>query len=386
MCEMLRCVLCGRCVRACKDLRGIGVLQYNKAKLETYVGTLHDKLLTESDCRFCGACAEVCPTGAIHDVVDFNAAEKRSVLLPCTDTCPAHTDIPGRDVGIGLDMAKQFCPQQVWAMSLADCLTTPTNTGDGIRLGMDICLALVILLVGRKVIQFLQKIINRSFERSNMDVSIRKFLTSLTKAALYAVLISIIAATLGLDTTSFIAVLGSAGLAVGLALQGSLANFAGGVLLIILKPFSVGDYIVAVGVEGTVEAIDLFYTALLTVDNKRITIPNGTLANSTVVNVTMEKERRLDISVTVDYQTDLKKVKDILAGILNDRENIIKDKETIIYVDSFGEAGLILGLRVWVGKDDFFAEKFAIMEQIKHEFDAQGILSVSRKLGVRMEQ
>ncbi len=240
---------------------------------------------------------------------------------------------------------------------------------------LDIAFALILLFVGRKLIGFIMKILNRSFERAETDLSLRGFLNSLIKIVLYAVLIMIIADQVGIPTTSFLAVLGSAGLAIGMALQGSLSNFAGGVLILFLKPFGVGDYIVEdnKGNEGTVEKIDLFYTHLVTVDNRRVIIPNGSLANTSLTNVSAQKIRRVDLNVGISYSADLKKAKELLTGILNSREKILKEQDINVFVDSLGESCVNIGFRAWVNAEDYWTEKWAILEEVKLVFDKNGI-------------
>lgn len=240
---------------------------------------------------------------------------------------------------------------------------------------LNVAIALVLLFIGTKLIKMILKFLNRSFEKAGMDLSLRGFLNSLIKIALYAVLVMIIADQVGIPTTSFLAVLGSAGLAVGMALQGSLSNFAGGVLILFLKPFRVGDYIVedSKGNEGTVEAIDLFYTHLVTADNRRIVIPNGTLANTSLTNVSAEEIRRLDLVVGISYSADLKKAKELLGQILDRREHILKDKGITIFVDSLGESSVNIGFRSWVNAADYWTEKWAILEEVKLSFDENGI-------------
>lgn len=251
-----------------------------------------------------------------------------------------------------------------------------------------IVIALLLLAVGKRIIRFIIKIINRSFEKANTDLSIRKFLDSLIRAILYTVLIIIIADVVGIPTTSFLAVLGSAGLALGLAWQGSLSNFAGGILILILKPFKVGDYIIEDSKknEGVVETIDLFYTKLHTVDNKVIIIPNGALANTSLTNVTAQTERRLDLKVGISYQSDIKKVKDTLYHILNSREKIIKEKEINVYVDELGDSAVIIGFRSWTKTEDYWPERWAILELVKENFDKNGIEIPFNQLDVNISQ
>ena len=180
-----------------------------------------------------------------------------------------------------------------------------------IDFAIGVILALVVFFIGTKLIKWIRKLIRLSMEKGNVDKGVRQFVDSLVKFALYAILIFSIGSKFGLDTTSVAAALASCGVAIGLALQGSLSNFAGGVLILILKPFVVGDYIIEdnKGREGTVKEIQLFYTKLLTVDNKTVIIPNGSLANTSLTNVTAQDKRRLDLSVGISYDADLKKAK-----------------------------------------------------------------------------
>ena len=192
---------------------------------------------------------------------------------------------------------------------------------------------------------------------------------------LYFVLVLIILSQFGVTASSVIAVLGSAGLTVGLALQGSLSNFAGGVLILLLKPFVVGDYIIenADKMEGTVAEITIFYTKLLTVDNKAIMIPNGTLSNSSIVNVTAMKKRRLDMLFGVAYDSDIKKVKEILERVAIGDEAILKDEPTNVFVSELKDSYVEVGTRGWVKKEDYWEAKWRITENVKLEFDKEGI-------------
>ncbi|MCX4269772.1 MAG: mechanosensitive ion channel [Lachnospiraceae bacterium] len=251
--------------------------------------------------------------------------------------------------------------------------------------GLDILLALVIFYIGRKLIKVLTKLIQKSFAKANADVSVAKFITSLSKYAMYAILVMIIASQVGINTTSFITVVGSASVAIGLAVQGSLSNFAGGVLILILKPFSVGDYIVGCSVEGVVEVIDLFYTVLVTGDNKKVHVPNGSLANSTIINVTEQKERRLDLVVGIGYQSDLKKAKQVMEEILSKREKVLLDRGVTVFVNNLGESSVEIGARAWVASGDYWTEKWAILEEIKERFDAEGIEIPFNQLDVHLD-
>lgn len=235
-------------------------------------------------------------------------------------------------------------------------------------------IALLVFWIGSRIIKSFVKVIRKSMERHNTETGVTSFLCTLIHYALLFVLIMFILGGFGLSG-SIVAVLGSAGLTVGLALQGSLSNFAGGVLIILLKPFVVGDYIIdsSSGKEGTVSEISIFYTRLLTVDNKMIHIPNGTLSNATITNVTTMEKRRVDIIVGVAYESDLSKVKAVMQNIVLSDEAILQDEPIDIFVDELADSSVNMGLRVWVKSEDYWTTKWRLQERIKTSFDEQGI-------------
>ena len=189
------------------------------------------------------------------------------------------------------------------------------------------------------------------------------------------ILILTLASSFGVDAASIVALLGSAGVAIGLAVQGSLSNLAGGVLILLLKPFRVGDYIVegASGKEGTVKEIQIFYTKLLTYDNQTIILPNGNLANNTIVNVTAAECRRCDVMVSVSYSADLKKAKEVLTRMLSADPNIMKDRDHFVFVDALEDSGINLCVRCWFKNEDFWQGKWRITENCKYVLDEAGI-------------
>ncbi len=250
-----------------------------------------------------------------------------------------------------------------------------------------IVVALLIWIIGKKVIKLVLKITKRALEKGKVDEGVQSFLMSLIRILLYAILIVILAGTVGIETGSVVALFGSAGLAIGLALQGSLSNFAGGVLILILKPFKIGDYIVAKGLEGTVTGIDIFYTKLLTTDNRLVVLPNGSLSNSDLVNVSHEATRRVDLVASVDYGSDIKKVKAILFDIGSNLEYSFEDEAhpIVVYVDTYGDSAINLGLRFWVKAEDYWSAKWEATEQIKDKFDAAGISIPFNQLDVMIK-
>ena len=233
--------------------------------------------------------------------------------------------------------------------------------------------ALIVFLLGKKVIGFIRRFASRSFERAGVEAGASKFLKSLIEVCLYGILVFMIAGQLGMNTASLVTILGTASLALSLSLQGSLQNFAGGVLLLIVKPFKVGEYIVCPAGEGTVSMIGLVYTTLLTADNRRITIPNGTLANSTVTDVTAMERRRLDLLVGIGYQADIKAAKEILERSLREHPLICRDEDITVFVDSLGDSAVMLGARGWTAAGDYWKAKWDLLEIIKLSFDEAGI-------------
>lgn len=240
---------------------------------------------------------------------------------------------------------------------------------------IQLVIAIVILLIGSKIIKMITKMLRRSLERGSAEAGVISFVSSLTKYVLYFLLIMMILSGFGVTTGSVVALLGSAGFTLGLALQGSLANFAGGVLILILKPFKVGDYIIesAGGNEGTVVGITIFYTKLSTVDNKQILIPNGSLSNTTIVNVSAMENRKLDLRIGVSYEANLAKTKEVLRQVVDAHELILKDEPIDIFVSELGESSVEMGVRVWVKNEDYWIVRWALMEEIKNALDANDI-------------
>jgi len=254
-----------------------------------------------------------------------------------------------------------------------------------ITFAINVVIAVVIFFVGKKIINILRRIVKKSLTKTNADVGVVQFLDSVVKGILYFILIVIIVGRFGVHASSLMAIVGSAGLALGLALQGSLSNFAGGVLILLLKPFKVGDYIIA-SEEGTVQQIQIFYTKLVTVDNKLIYLPNGALANSNITNVTAEAIRRVDMNVGIAYSADLKLAKQILTQIAETYPKRIEDKEISVFVNELGASEVNLGLRIWVKTDDYWDAKWAITEEVKLSFDENGIEIPFNQLDVHINQ
>lgn len=249
----------------------------------------------------------------------------------------------------------------------------PVLTGFCIK----VVLSIIVFFVGRRIISWIVNIMRKSLERANIDAGVVQFISSAGKAVLYMLLIFNIAISLGVKESSVAALLGTAGVTVGLALQGGLANLAGGVLLLIFKPFVVGDYIIqdqTNGCEGTVAKIEICYTTLLSIDNKKIVVPNGTLSNSTIINVTAKENRKLEIKVGISYDADIRKAKKVIEDILKaDPDTRSDNSEMVVFVDSLADSAVIIGLRVWVPTDAYWKTKWRLNQRIKEEFDANGI-------------
>ena len=238
-----------------------------------------------------------------------------------------------------------------------------------------VILAIVIYFIASKVIVKICAFIRAAMNKAGADTGVIQFLTSFVKTALYFLLIVSIAVRFGIKESSIAALLASGGVAIGLALQGGLSNLAGGVIIMLLRPFTVGDYIIenTNSQEGTVVKIDLFYTTLSTVDNRRITIPNGNITNSSSVNVTSQDKRKLEIKVMIGYQSDLKKAKGILETLLHADPAIMSEQEMLVFVDELADDGVILGLRAWVKTEDYWPAKWRLNEEIKLTFDEEDI-------------
>ncbi|MEZ3433107.1 MAG: mechanosensitive ion channel [Lachnospiraceae bacterium] len=257
---------------------------------------------------------------------------------------------------------------------------------DLIQFGVKVLLAFVFFWIGRVVIKWIRKIVRRSIEHSHADKGVEQFVDSLLKFLLYFLLIFSIATKFGVDTASVAALIASGGVAAGLALQGSLSNFAGGVLILLLKPFEVGDYIVedTNHNEGTVKEIQIFYTKLSTIDNKTIVIPNGILTNSSLTNMTTQPERRLNIKIGITYEADLKKAKRIMEKLLREDACVMKDKEIAVFVDDLADHAVVIGARGWVKNEEFWPTQWRLLEEIKLSFDDEGIEIAYPQMKVHM--
>jgi small conductance mechanosensitive channel len=243
----------------------------------------------------------------------------------------------------------------------------------GSEYGIKVIGTIVIWIVGNWIIRKMLKVLTKGMARSGYDAGLQKFLRSLLGWTLKILLIIAILGNLGVETTSFAAILAAAGLAVGLALQGSLSNFAGGVLLMIFKPFKIGDVIEAQGERGVVKEIEIFTTKLNTADNKEIIIPNGVLSNGNITNYSSEKYRRVDIVMGVSYDADIKHTKDVLLKVITDNNKVLKDPEPTVKVRELADSSVNFNVRPWVLNDDYWTVYSETIERCKLALDTAGI-------------
>lgn len=257
-----------------------------------------------------------------------------------------------------------------------------------LRFGVKILLAVIVLIVGIQIIKLLRRIVRKSMQRANADTGVVQFVDSFLKAVLYILLFFMIASGFGLNTASIVALLGSAGVAIGLAVQGSLSNFAGGVLILLLKPFKVDDYIIISGNanEGTVMEIQLFYTKLVTVDNHVVIIPNGELTTSNIINMSTLSERRINISVSIAYDADIRTAKEVIRSVLEQDAAVLKDKEHFVFVDELADSGVNLKVRCWSRNEDYWETKWRLTENVKYALDEAGISIPFPQMDVHLEQ
>lgn len=233
----------------------------------------------------------------------------------------------------------------------------------------DLITAVIILIVGFWIVGFLNRMVRRFFKKKDYDPTLETFLQSFISIALKIILFILVVTQLGVQTSSLVAMLGAAGLAIGLALQGSLANFAGGVLILLFKPFKVGDFINAQGVDGTVKEISIFNTKLTTFGNQLAIIPNGQLSNGNVINYNAEPIRRDNYTVGIGYGSNIKTAKEILLKICADNDAILKEPAPEVYVGSLGDSSVNLSLRFWAKNENFWKAKFYVHEESKLRFD-----------------
>lgn len=239
--------------------------------------------------------------------------------------------------------------------------------------GLKFLAALAILIIGKIIVKSIRKIMIKVMNKRKVDPTVSTFVASLVYSALWIFVILAALSQLGIQTTSFMAVIGAAGLAIGLSLQGSLSNFAAGFLIVLFKPFKVGDFVEAGGISGAVYKITIFTSEFKTFDNKRIIVPNGQIMNGTITNYTHEATRRVDLAFGVGYGSDIQKVKEVLHEIINKHELILKEPEPFVRLAEMADSSLNFKVRVWSKTEDYWTVYFDLTEQAKIEFDKNGI-------------
>lgn len=255
-----------------------------------------------------------------------------------------------------------------------------------ISAGGKILAAVLVLIIGHLVIKYVMKMLSKSKLRARVDVTVKKYMDNFVKTALYCILVICVIAILGIPMASIVAVLGSAGLAIGLALQGALSNIAGGIMLIVFKPFAIGDYVDAAGCSGVVDSIGLFYTVILTGDNKRITIPNSNITGGNVVNYSCEDKRRVDIAFTVAYGSDIAKVKSVILEVVNSNEKALKAPEPFVRISNHLDSAIEITTRTWCNSADYWDVFFDITEGVNKAFEANNIEVPFPQMDVHVKQ
>lgn len=250
----------------------------------------------------------------------------------------------------------------------------------------DVIIALLILLIGFKLVKYVVKAAQKIFDRSNIDTTLQTFLVSFINIGAKILVIFMAVTKLGVTASTVVALLGSAGLALGLSLQGSLSNIAGGVILLLIKPFEVGDYILeeSSGKEGIVQAIGIMYTKLLSVDNKVILIPNGNLSNASITNYTHQEKRQMEIHIGIEYSENIGRVRSVLNEVAEKEPARLADEPVVIFVHEFKDSCIDMGLRYWVKTEDYWTSRWSVQENIKNEFDRNNIAIPFNQLDVNL--
>lgn len=250
---------------------------------------------------------------------------------------------------------------------------------------LNIIVSLLVLIIGFKIVNVIEKKLKKPHKFSKLDESVKGFVISFTTVSLKTILIVIVLSIIGVPMASLVTIVGSCAVAIGLALQGGLSNIAGGLMILIFKPFKVGDFISSGDLSGTVKNITMFYTTITTIDNKVIQMPNGNLSNSNIINYSTNKKRRIDIDVPVSYSADTDSVKRILNKVIDKQELILKTEEKLVRLKLYDSSSLIFTLRVWVDTKDYWQVYFDLMENIKDSFDKNNIEIPFNQLDVHVK-
>ena len=251
--------------------------------------------------------------------------------------------------------------------------------------GLKLLIALVVFYIGHRLIILVRKLFIGAANKTNIDVSATHFFSSVLYASLHVLLVFVIAGQMGFDTGTIVAILASSTITVGLALRDSLAHFAGGILILFTQPFRVGDYIVCSAGEGFVKTIGIVYTTIATLDNRSITVPNGTLASDNVTNCSAFPERRVDLFVSISYDEDIRKAKEVLYSVYSNNPDVLKDHAINVFVSELGESTIVLGAQGYVMSSLFLKAKWELTEGIKHAFDEAGITIPFNQLDLHIQ-
>jgi small conductance mechanosensitive channel len=256
-----------------------------------------------------------------------------------------------------------------------------------INLSVRVIIAAVVFFIGSKVIKLIRNIVKKSFNKAGAETGVVQFIDGLLKVILYILLVMMIASNFGFDATSVVALVGSAGVTIGLALQGSLSNFAGGVLILMLKPFRVGDYIIEAGsnMEGTVKEIGIFYTKLLTIDGKLVVLPNGNLSNNSITNASISPVRRVDLLVGISYSSDIKKAKEVLLEVMKKDLDVLQNEPITVFVNSLDSSAVTLGMRCFCENPQYWEVRWRLLENAKLSLDENGIEIPFNQMDVHMK-
>lgn len=255
-----------------------------------------------------------------------------------------------------------------------------------ISYGGKLILAIVIWVIGLMLVKFLSRIVSKALMKSKVELTLNKFIISLLNFALKILLFITCATIVGIKMTAFVTILGALGLAFGLALQGSLSNFAGGVLINVLKPYKIGDFIQASGIMGTVKEITIFNTILNTPDNKLIIIPNSNISNNNITNFSAEDTRRVDLTFGVDYSTDIKKAKEIILKVIEEHPNTLPTPAPFARIGNLGASSIDITVRIWAKAADYWVVHFDVLEKVKEEFDKAEIIIPFQQIDVNLKK
>jgi len=251
---------------------------------------------------------------------------------------------------------------------------------------IDLAIALIIIVIGFKIVSLIEKGMKKPHKYGKLDPTVKGFLISFISIALKIFVIIVALQVIGVSSASIVTVVGSCAVAIGLGLQGGLSNIAGSIMILIFKPFKVGDFISTNGFEGTVKTISIFYTKIITPDNKTVQLPNGILSNNNIVNYNVNGQRRIDLSITVDYKSNINQVKKVLNNVIKKHPKVLDDERNIIRLLSHAESSLVFAVKVWVNAEDYWDVYYDLMEQIKEELDKNHISIPFNQLDVHIKK